>query len=73
MPSYSGSCMGDAMLTSKEHYDIMAQFDKEFSHLRIEKEDKYLWPRGNVYQDGETNNLFLAYRKGYAYGKSVSA
>jgi hypothetical protein len=58
------------MLKSQEHYDLIAQFDKAFSHRRLAKEDKGLWPKGYIYQDGHTNELFLAYRRGYAYGKA---
>lgn len=57
------------MLGSKEHYELMYQFEKEFKHLRLDREDKELWEKGNIYQSGETNNLFLAYRQGYSFGK----
>lgn len=58
-------------ITSKEHYDLMAQFEQEFSHRRTDKEDKARWAKGNVYQDGTTNELFLAYRRGYALGIAI--
>lgn len=57
------------MLKSKEHYDLIEQFEKEFSHRHLAKEPKERWAKGNVFQDGQTNELFLAYRTGYAYGK----
>ncbi len=57
-------------LRSKEHYDLMAQFEREFSHLRLDKEPKELWPKGNIYCHGDANALFLAYRRGYALGKA---
>lgn len=60
------------MLLTQEHYDLMKMFEKEFKGMRHDKESKDLWPRGIIYQDGNVNNLFLAYRKGYAMGK-VSA
>lgn len=60
------------MLTSKEHYELMAQFEKDLGHLgRLDKESKELWARGIVYQDGHVNNFFLVYRQGYALGKCV--
>ena len=59
-------------LTSKDHYELIAQFDKQFSHRRLDKEDKALWLKGNVYQDGATNELFLAFRSGAAYGVAIS-
>lgn len=58
-------------LETKEHYDLMAQFEKEFHHRRLDKEDKSMWPKSVVYQNGETNELFLAYRRGYALGKAI--
>lgn len=67
------------MLKSKEHYDLMDQFEKDakspgcgFYGLRFDREqDKTLWAQGHIYQDGATNNLFLAYRMGYANGKTT--
>lgn len=56
-------------LLSKEHYELIAQFDKDFSHCRLDKEEKSLWSIGQIYQNGETNNLFKAYRMGHSYGK----
>jgi hypothetical protein len=58
------------MLKSQEHYDLMSMFEKEHKGLRLDREkSKELWATGHVYENGETNALFLAYRKGYAYGK----
>jgi uncharacterized membrane protein len=59
------------MLKTQEHIDLMAMFEREFKDRRLDREDKHLWPRGVIYQNGETNNLFLAYRRGYAFGKAV--
>ena len=59
-------------LYSKDHYDLMAMFENEFPDCRLDREDKEFWPKGNVYQNGETNNLFLAYRKGVAYGRATA-
>ena len=56
------------MLKTQEHHDLMAQFEKEFCHRRLDKEQKSLWSRGVIYQDGQSNELFLAYRRGYAMG-----
>lgn len=55
--------------TDKEANDLMAQFERDFAHLRLDREDRGQWRRGNVYQNGEVNALFLAYRKGYTLGK----
>ena len=60
-------------LFSKEHYELITQFDKEFKKEgRLDKEPKELWSRGRIYQHADINNMFLAYRKGIAYGKSLN-
>lgn len=59
------------MLMTKEHYELMACFEREFKG-RMDKEDKALWSRGAIYQDGGINQMFLAYRRGYALGKSMT-
>ena len=60
-------------LTSKEHYDLMDQFEREFAgHGRMDKEDKALWNKGRIYQHGAINDLFLAYRRGVSYGVAIS-
>lgn len=57
-----------------EHYELMREFEKCFKHLPTNrKESKELWSKGYVYAHGETNELFLAYRHGYAYGRCVSS
>ena len=59
-------------ITSQEHYDLMANFERTFKGSRFDKEPKNLWPMGVVYQDGEVNKLFDAFRKGYALHKGMS-
>lgn len=58
-------------LLGKEHYEIMAAFERSFPQGRKDKEDKELWEKGNIYQDGDVNRLFLAFRCGVSYGLSV--
>lgn len=58
------------MLKTQEHQELIAMFERTFTG-RFDKEDKAIWPMGYVYQDGKLNELFLAYRNGYAYGKSL--
>lgn len=62
------------MLKTKEHEDLIAMFERErqFKGRRLDKENKALWQMGQIYQDGHVNELFLAYRCGYAYGKAVT-
>lgn len=60
-------------LTSKEHYDLIAMFDKLYAgHFRLDKEDKTMWSKGYVYQHGDANRLFIAFRQGVAYGKAIA-
>lgn len=49
----------------------MAAFERAFRGRRIDREDKAFWPKGYIYQDGHTNDLFLAYRMGAAYGSAI--
>ena len=59
-------------IKSKEHYDLMFSFEKTFGHHRLDHEDKSLWSKGNIYQSGETNELFKAYRMGYALAQAIN-
>ena len=49
----------------------MRQFEIEFKHERLDRENKDQWRSGNIYQSGMTNLLFTAFRKGYSLGKFV--
>lgn len=55
-------------LGTQEHYDLMAQFEVQQKGRRLDHELKHFWPQGIVYQDGEVNALFIAFRQGYALG-----
>jgi len=57
-------------LFSREHYELIEMFEREFSG-RKDKEPKELWSKGVIYQDGMVNQMFLAYRKGYAMGRAA--
>lgn len=56
------------VLFGKEHYALMAEFEKAFRGNRLDKEEKGFWPKGIFYQDGKINSLFLAFRLGYSLG-----
>jgi hypothetical protein len=58
------------MLKTKEHYDLLYAFERDFIDKRLDKESKDLWEKGIIYQDGNVNNLFKAYRLGYSFGKT---
>lgn len=61
------------MLKTQEHEDLIKMFEREpeYKGCRLDKEAKSLWTMGRIYQDGHLNDLFLAYRRGYAYGKAI--
>lgn len=59
------------MLKTNEHIELMTMFEKEYRGQRLDKEPKDLWPQGIIYQDGKLNELFIAYRRGYAFGKVI--
>jgi hypothetical protein len=59
-------------LKSQAHYDLIAMFDRLFKGRRLDKEDKSLWAKGRIYQNGEVNELFLAFRQGVAYGQGIA-
>lgn len=59
------------MINTQEHIDLMAEFEKEHKCRRLDKEPKDLWKIGRVYQDGHLNDLFIAFRKGYALARCV--
>lgn len=61
------------MIGTREHYDLLACFEREFSYLRLDREPKELWKERCVYACGETNALYLAYVAGYALGKAQEA
>jgi hypothetical protein len=57
-------------IKSKEHYELMLDFEKQFKGKRLDREsNKELWAIGQVYESGEVNILFLAFRRGYELGK----
>lgn len=57
------------MLGTKEHYELLEQFEKNFGNMRLDREEKEMWKIGAVYQNGETNNMYKAYILGYSLGK----
>lgn len=60
-------------LFSAEHYEMIEMFERIFKkHWRLDKEEQSWWPKGVIYQNGEANAAFLAFREGVAYGKAIS-
>jgi hypothetical protein len=59
------------MLKTQEHEEIIKMFEIEFKGRRFDKEPKAIWTMGRIYQDGQLNELFLAYRRGYAFAKAT--
>ena len=60
---------GKVTIGSKEHYEILDSFEKQFSEYRLDKEARGLWIKGIVYQSGETNALYTAFISGYSSGR----
>lgn len=58
-------------LLDREHYDLMTQFERQHSHLRLDREPKELWPKGIIYESAETNRTFAAFRHGYSFAKAL--
>lgn len=54
---------------SKEFYDIMDVFEREYRYMRMDKEPKEGWKRGVVYEDPVANREFAAFLKGYSLGR----
>ena len=61
--------MGKMTIGSKEHYEILELFEKQFSEYRLDKEAHGLWIKGIIYQCGETNALYTAFIAGYSAGR----
>jgi len=57
------------IIGSQEHYDILKQFEKIYYHLFLEREKFEMWKNGQVYQNGEANNLYKAFIHGYSCGR----
>jgi hypothetical protein len=58
---------------TREHYELMEQFERTFKHLpTAQKEPKELWAKGHIYAHGATNEAFITYRHGYAFGRTIS-
>lgn len=56
---------------TKEHYELMDFFERSFVKRDCQRESSDIQKIGHVYQNGEINRQFLAFRAGYAFGKSV--
>ena len=56
---------------SHDHYELMDQFEMQFKHLRLDREDRneFNYSRSIFYQDGLANDLFKAFRAGYVFGE----
>jgi hypothetical protein len=54
---------------TSEFYSLTEQFEKAYKHLRLDKENRELWPKQRFYQSGETNAIFLAFLHGYQVGR----
>jgi len=53
---------------SKEFYELMEQFERDFAYDNPVREGKESWKYQHFYSN--VNNMFLAYMAGYSLGKS---
>ena len=61
--------MSTKFVGTQEFYDLQDNFDKNYKHLRLDKENKEYNQYGRFYQSGETNKLFEVYMSGYMLGR----
>ena len=60
-------------LFGKDHYEMMEMFERTFAgEFRLDKEDKALWAKGFIYQHGEANRMFKAFRHGVSFGRATA-
>ena len=60
-------------VNSHEHDELMKAFEdyakEHMLRLRLNREFRYYWSHGYLYESGETNLCFLFFRAGYALGR----
>jgi len=61
----------NAQLKNKEHYDLMAQFEKTYNLTPNYRESKEFWTIGYLYKNASHNTAFIAFRHGYEFGRVV--
>lgn len=54
---------------TKEWEEIIQNFEKHYKHLRLDKEPEEYQKKGQLYQNGEVNNLYTAFALGYSFGR----
>lgn len=58
-------------VATREQYELLEMFKKDFEGHNLKMEDKEQWRRGYYFQDGRVNQLFQAYQRGYAYARAL--
>ncbi len=61
-------------IITQDHYDLMDMFERIYKgEFRLDREvEKKDWSRGFVYQHGDANRMFKAFRHGVAYGVAIT-
>ncbi len=59
-------------LIYKQHYELMGDFERIYSRRCLDRKDRIMWGRNQIYQDEEVNDLFLAFRAGYILAEVVA-
>lgn len=57
------------MFTYK-YYEVLNSFEIDYAHLCLEREPQEYW-KYQVYENDHVNELFFAYRRGYALGRGI--
>lgn len=60
---------GIAVLIDEEHHELVSAFEHFYQGL-LDKEERRLWGKGLIYKNSQMNQLFIAFRHGYKYGRS---
>lgn len=62
-----------AILSSREHYDLLDQFEQDTQLKGYDREkNPESQKRGHLYLNGEVSRDFRNYRLGYSFGKRVA-
>ena len=57
---------------TKRFYEILNDFEKNFGGMRFDKEEKSMWKKWIVYQDGNVNKMLKAFVAGYSFARHLS-
>jgi len=56
---------------TKEFHELIAEFEKLFSHMQPARQAKEVYHLQSFYKQGQVNRLFIAYMHGYMLARNV--